>query len=187
MAISIKDIARKADVSPSTVSRALNNHPRISIETKNHIQDLAKTMKYIPSEVARSLVAKRSATIGVAIADFNDPFYTKLLSGIEDVAIENNFDLFVGSFYRECHRERKLFDAFDEKRVAGLIVAGSMVDDAYLSRENRAIPAVLINCPDYPYSVSVDQFLRRARSGDAFDIVMSSPNRVCVPKFPIEH
>lgn len=156
--VSIKDIARRANVSPSTVSRALHDHPRISVETKQYIQDLARSMGYVPSEAARSLVNKRSATIGVAIADFRDPFYTNFIPGVEEVTISSYHDLFVASFAKDHQRERKLFEAFFEKRVAGIIVAGSLVKDAYLSLENHSIPAVLVNCPSYPYSVSVDQF-----------------------------
>jgi len=155
--ITIKDIAEKANVSPSTVSRALNDNPRISIETKNNIQELAHKMGYVPSEAARILVGKSSATIGVAIPEFSDPFYMGILTGIEEIAIENNFDLFVGSFKRDSQRERKLFDAFEEKRLAGLVIAGTLVDDAYLNQNRNALPAVLVNQPNYPYAVEIDQ------------------------------
>ncbi len=80
MPISIKDIAKKANVSPSTVSRALNDHPRISTETKKQIKELAKSMGYVPSQAARNLVTQQSATIGVAVADYLDPFYVSLLA-----------------------------------------------------------------------------------------------------------
>ncbi len=73
--ISIKDIAKKANVSPSTVSRALNDYPRISPETRKQIKELARSMGYIPSQAARNLVTQQSATIGVAVADYLDPFY----------------------------------------------------------------------------------------------------------------
>jgi transcriptional regulator with XRE-family HTH domain len=105
--ISIKDIAQKANVSPSTVSRALNDHPRISTETKKLIQELARSMGYVPSQAARNLVTQQSATIGVAVADYLDPFYVSLLASIEDVALANNYDLFVSSLYRERPREKK--------------------------------------------------------------------------------
>lgn len=83
MSVTIEDIARISNVSRSTVSRSLNDYPRISTETKKHIQDLAKRMGYVPSQVARNLVAQQSATIGVAVADFIDPFYMRLISRIE--------------------------------------------------------------------------------------------------------
>lgn len=158
MPITIKDIAKKANVSPSTVSRALNDHPRISTETKKQIQALAKSMGYnIPSQAARNLVTQQSATIGVAVADYLDPFYVSLLASIEDVAFANNYDLFVSSFYRDRQREEKLFVSFFEKRLAGIIVAGSLIDEGYLSQENSSIPVVLINCFSYPFSVSADK------------------------------
>ena len=159
MPISIKDIANKANVSPSTVSRALNDYPRISSEKKEQIKELAKSMGYIPSQAARNLVTQQSATIGVAIADYLDPFYVSLLACIEDVAFANAYDLFVSSFYRDRSREEKLIDAFYQNRLAGIIVAGSLIDDGYISQVNRSIPAVLVNCFSYPYSVSTDKLL----------------------------
>jgi DNA-binding LacI/PurR family transcriptional regulator len=155
--VSIKDIAQKANVSPSTVSRALNDHPRISTETKKQIQELARSMGYVPSQAARNLVTQRSATIGVAVADYLDPFYVSLLGSIEDVALANNYDLFVSSFYRDRKREEKMFDNFYEKRLAGIIVAGSLIDEEYLHQNKHLIPVVLVNCVSYPFSVSVDK------------------------------
>lgn len=157
MPVTIKDIAKKANVSPSTVSRALNDHPRISTETKQLIRELAKNMGYVRSQAARNLVTQQSVTIGVAIADYLDPFYISLLASIEDVALANNYDLFVSSFYRNRQQEEKLFNSFCEKRLAGIIVAGSLIDKGYLSQKHRSVPVVLTNCPSYPFSVSVDK------------------------------
>ncbi len=160
MSISIKDIAKNANVSPSTVSRALNNHPRISDETKKQIQTLAKEMGYVPSAIARNLVGQRSATIGVAIADFLDPFYSDIIAGIEDIAVANDYHIFVSSFYRDKERERTLLNTFYERRLAGIIVAGSVMDDEYLCFPHReAMPVVLINCPQHPFSISADKTL----------------------------
>lgn len=155
--VSIKDIANKAGVAPSTVSRALKNHPRIGEAMRLRIQALAKEMGYVPSEAARSLVGKPARTIGVAIPDFGDPFYMNMLSGIEEVAIAHDHDLFVGSFNQDLHRQRKLFEAFDQKRLAGLVIAGSQVDDAYLTHDRQRRPAVLVNHYEYPFSVAIDQ------------------------------
>ncbi len=158
MPVSIKDIAKKANVSPSTVSRALNDHPRISEETKAHIRELAENMGYVPSQIARNLVSKQSATIGVAIADFLDPFYGRLLASIEEAAIAHDYDLFVGSFYRDQQRELRLFEAFCEKRLAGAIVAGSLADEAYLSARQN-LPLVFVNRGFSPFSITVNQSL----------------------------
>ena len=156
--VSIKDIARRANVSPSTVSRALNNHPRISEETRKEIQALAKEMGYVPSAIARNLVARRSATIGIAIADFLDPFYSDIIAGVEDIAIANDYHIFVSSFYRDRERELGLLNAFYERRLAGIVVAGSVIDNEYLRFPHRDVmPVVLVNCPSFPVSVSTDK------------------------------
>ena len=99
-------------------------------------------MGYVPSEAARLLVGQPSPTIGVAIPDFTDPFYMNLLCGVEEVAIAHHHELFVGSFNQDLHRQRKLFDAFDQKRLAGFVIAGSLVDAAYLRRDQSEVPAV---------------------------------------------
>jgi len=65
----------------------------------------------------------------------------------------------VSSFYRDPKRKRKLFNSFYEKRLAGMIVGGSSLDEEYLSRNDHAIPAVLVNSCSYPFSISVDQSL----------------------------
>ena len=159
MSVSIKDIAKKAGVSPSTVSRALHNHPRISPETTHYIQDLAKEMGYVPSAVARSLVSSKSTTIGVAVNDFLNPFYVNLISNIEDAVTDDQYHVFVSSFHRNRKRELSLTNAFFERRLAGIIVVGSLVDKEYLDWPNRtAMPIVLISCPTYPFSVSVDNY-----------------------------
>ena len=159
MSVSIKDIAKKAGVSPSTVSRALHNHPRISPETTQDIQDLAKEMGYVPSAVARSLVSNKSTTIGVAVNDFLNPFYLNLISNIEDAVTDDAYHVFVSSFHRNRNRELSLTNAFFERRLAGIIVVGSLVDQEYLEWPNRtSMPIVLISCPTYPFSVSVDNY-----------------------------
>ncbi len=159
MSVSIKDIAKRAEVAPSTVSRALANHPRISPETRQLIQNLAKEMGYVPSAVARSLVSNRSTTIGVAVNDFLNPFYVDLISNIEEAVQGEDYHVFVSSFHRNRERELSLTGAFFERRLAGAIVVGSLVDNGYLSWPNRTdMPVVLISCPSYPFSVSVDNY-----------------------------
>lgn len=165
MPVSIKDIAKKAGVSPSTVSRALHNHPRISAEMTAHIQTLAEDMGYVPSAVARSLVSSRSTTIGVAVNDFLNPYYVDLISNIEDAVTEDSYHIFVSSFHQNRERELSLTHTFYERRLAGTIVVGSLVDKDYLAWPNRdAMPIVLISCPSYPFSVSVDHYLGARRA-----------------------
>ena len=158
MPVSIKDIAKEAGVAPSTVSRALNDHPRISSETKALIQNLAKAMRYVPSTVARSLVAKQSATIGVAITDLFDPYYAGLMTGIEEAAAAHNFQVILSSFYRDPDRELAVVYDFLRRGMDGVIITGSYIDNTYLSPDNNFFkPIVIANSHTYPFSVAVDR------------------------------
>jgi len=81
--ITIKDIARMANVSHTTVSRALNNKSRIRNETKEKILSIARELNYRPDFIARSLVMKRTRTLGLVITTIANPFYNELAQGIE--------------------------------------------------------------------------------------------------------
>ncbi len=160
MPVSIKDIAKEAGVSPSTVSRALNDHPHIRDETKAYIQDLAQAMGYVPSVLARGLVAQRTASIGVAITDLADPYYARLLLGIEDAATARGYQVVLSSYYRDPSRELAIVNDFHMRRVDGIIITGSETEESYSSTERKFfMPIVLVNRPNYPCSVSVDRFL----------------------------
>jgi len=155
--VSIKDIARVAGVSPSTVSRALHNHPRISDETATRIRSLAEELRYTPSLPARSLVTQDTTTIGLVITYASDPFLGRLVHGVEDAARGNGYTVFLASTYRDADRERAVVHSLYERRVTGIIVTGSQIDAGYLELcERFPVPVVLINCPDYPFSVSAD-------------------------------
>jgi len=155
--VSIKDIARKSGVSPSTVSRALHHHPRISEETGDRVRRLAREMGYSPSLPARSLVTRHTATIGIVITHASDPFLGRLVIGVEEAARSHGYSVFLSSSYRDAEREREVIRSFHERRVTGVIVTGSQIDAGYVQlRERLPLPVVLINCPGYPHSVSAD-------------------------------
>ena len=84
---SIKDIAREAGVSPSTVSRALAGSSRISPETRERVQAVAARLGYAPSVAARSLVTGRSQTLGVVAPTLSDPYIAAVMQGIETAAM----------------------------------------------------------------------------------------------------
>ena len=157
MPVSIKDIAKKLGVSASTVSRALHNHPRISEDTRRSVQDLATEMGYVPSAAARNLVAQRSAMIGVALADFVDPYYAQQILGMEEAAVTYNYQIVFSCFYRRAEREQAIVRSFHERRMEGIIITGSESVDSYLADQGQSFaPVVLINSPTYPHSVSID-------------------------------
>src|SRR3990172_473512 len=86
MAITIKDVAKYAGVSHSTVSRALHGSPLIADETIERIRQIALELGYFPSAAARSLKTNRSRALGVIVSNVHDPFFSEILQGIEEVA-----------------------------------------------------------------------------------------------------
>lgn len=157
MSVTIRDIARVAGVSPSTVSRALNDHPRISTATKERVRQLAHEMGYTPSVLARGLVTRKTATIGVVITTASDPFLAPLVTSIEETAHCNGYSVFLSSSHRDSERELASVRAFYERRVSGVIVIGSQISEGYMGLRDRfPLPVVLTNCRTYPYSVSSD-------------------------------
>lgn len=157
MSVSIKDIAVKAKVSPSTVSRALKDHPRIGLETRVAIQKLAKTMGYVPNEAARRLVEQRSLSIGVTIHDLTDLFHTEITKGIEEAATKHGYQILMSSHHKDAQQELQMIQSFHEKRMDGIIVTFSSAYQSYLNNSNFFIPIVVINRPNYPISVSTDR------------------------------
>lgn len=155
--VSIKDIARAAGVSPSTVSRALHHHPRISEETASRIRRLAEELGYTPSLPARSLVTRNTATIGLVVTHPSDPFLGRLVLGVEDTAQHKGYSVFLSSSCRNAERDQEVIRAFHERRATGVIVAGSQIDSECAALHDRfPLPIVLINYPLYPHSVSTD-------------------------------
>ena len=84
--VTIKDIARRADVSYATVSRALNNKAGVRESTRRRILQLAEHMSYTPNAIARGLVKKQTQTLGLILPDITNPFYPEVARGIEEGA-----------------------------------------------------------------------------------------------------
>jgi DNA-binding LacI/PurR family transcriptional regulator len=160
--VSIKDIARQAGVSHSTVSRALGDSPLVSAQTKAHIRHLASEMGYSPDAQARSLVRGRTLTIGVVVTTIADPFIAEVVQGIEMTARDHNYSVILTSSSYEPEREIAAVDMLRSKRVDGVIVTSSRVGAIYLDHLERIdAPIVLINnhredTGPYTFSITVD-------------------------------
>ncbi|MCX6632592.1 MAG: LacI family DNA-binding transcriptional regulator [Candidatus Solibacter sp.] len=143
---SIKDIARVARVSHSTVSRALSNSPLVNQKTAEKIRRIARDSGYRASAVARSLVTRRSHTIGVVVTNIADPFVAGVVSGIEETAEGHGFSVFLANSNAEPEREVRVVRSFEERRVDGIIVTASRVGARYVPLlSNMRVPIVLLN------------------------------------------
>jgi DNA-binding LacI/PurR family transcriptional regulator len=162
VAITIKDIAKIAEVSHSTVSRALSGHPGIPAETAERIKKLASDLGYVPSVVARGLKTNRSQALGVIVSRIDDPFFSQILQGIEDVFQEVGYSLFVAASNRDPSREKDIAQAMLEHRVDGLIVCTTQFgEEHYRLLKQYGFPIVAVGnheLTDYQHMVCHDDY-----------------------------
>ncbi|MHB8062649.1 MAG: LacI family DNA-binding transcriptional regulator, partial [Ruminiclostridium sp.] len=96
MAITIKDVAKKAGVSIATVSRVANKKPQgISPKKRDYVQQIINEMGYTPSGLARGMITKHTSTIGLVIPDITNPFFPLMARGVEDYAQANGYSVFL--------------------------------------------------------------------------------------------
>ena len=123
MDITIKEIAKILDIHNSTVSRALNDRPGISVKTKEKVKVLAKKLNYQPHDIARNLVLKKTNVIGLIVTNNSSPLYAEIIRGVETVAGENGYVVLFGNTNDSYERELKLIKTLRSKRVDGFIIA----------------------------------------------------------------
>ncbi|WP_297089310.1 LacI family DNA-binding transcriptional regulator [uncultured Draconibacterium sp.] len=136
--VTIKDLARELNISASTVSRALKNHPDISAETKRAVNELAEKMNYQPNAVALSLKQRRSNTIGVIIPEIVHYFFSSVISGIEDVAYDAGFNVIICQSNERFEREVANAKTLLASRVDGVLVSISKETTSYKHLHNFA-------------------------------------------------
>ena len=162
MSVTIKDIARVAAVSHSTVSRALSGHTGIPEETAQRIKKIASDLGYVPSAVARGLKTSRSQALGAIVGRIDDPFFSEILQGIEDVFQEAGYSLFVAASNRDLRRERAIARVMLEHRVDGLIVCTTQFgEEHYRLLKQYGFPIVVVGnreLTDYQHMVCHDDF-----------------------------
>ncbi len=160
MAVSIKDIARLAGVSHSTVSRALRNSPLIPTQTTKRIQEIAAREGYSPSAIARSLVSNKTHAIGVVVTSIADPFNGEVVAGIEELANEHGYTVILANSQGDPEHEIAVVRSFQARRVDGILVASSRVGALHSTLlAELKIPIVLLNNQhpsEFVHSVSFD-------------------------------
>ncbi len=160
MPITIKDIAKRTEVSHSTVSRALHGSPLIAQDTSERIRQVARELGYLPSAAARSLKTNRSQALGVILSSVEDPFFSEVLQGIEEVAQKACYSLFIAASQHDPEREQAIVQAMSEHRVDGVIICSA----SFKSEQRRqfltyGVPIVVVNnqaAEDYRYSIYHD-------------------------------
>ncbi|MDL5364137.1 LacI family DNA-binding transcriptional regulator [Xanthomonas sp. NCPPB 2654] len=148
--ITIKDVARMANVSVATVSRTMNGHQHVAEPVRARVLEAARTLHYVPHHAARSLSSRRTHTIGVILPDLHGEFFSELIRGIDTVARERGLHLLVSSYHGEPEEQRLAVRRMPG-RVDGLLIMspylGSGADEA-IDMLPGALPAVLMNCAE---------------------------------------
>ena len=121
--VTIKDIARELGVSPSTVSRALKDHPDISPSTKEQVRELVDKLKYKPNAIALSLRSRKSNVISVIVPQIVHHFFSSVISGIEEVAQEGGYNVMIFQSNEQYEREVLITQALQSNRADGVLVS----------------------------------------------------------------
>jgi LacI family transcriptional regulator len=145
MRVTIKDVAREAGVSIATVSRVLNNSGPVREETRRRIAEVARRLRYVPDGAARSLITRRTNTLGVLLPDLYGEFFSEVIRGVDRAARLNAYHLLVSC----SHDDRAEIEAAVRAmrgRVDGLVVMSPDVDAAALAANlPEGLPVVLLN------------------------------------------
>ena len=144
--VTIRDVAREAGVSVATVSRVFNDSGPVGVETRKRIVAVAAALRYIPDSAARSLITRRTHTVGVLLPDLYGEFFSEVIRGIDATAQAAGYHLLVSS----SHNDRVAIEAAMRAmrgRVDGLVVMSPDVDaHALVANLADSTPVVLLNC-----------------------------------------
>jgi LacI family transcriptional regulator len=161
----IHDIARELQISASTVSRALQNNPRISQKTREKIKAVADAIGYRPNTLASNLRNKRSNTIGIVVPLINRYFFSSVISGVEEVAFKAGYTVVISQSNDQANKETAIVHSMFANRVDGLIISIAMQSTSFehlkmFKRKNiplvffdRAVPEIETN------KIVVDDFM----------------------------
>lgn len=165
MKTTIHDIARKLNITASTVSRALKDHPRISAETKKAVQKVAMKMNYQPNHIAAALRKGRSNIIGIIVPTADRSFFSSVIRGIEEIANQSRYNVMICQTYDIYQKEVDTVEALLNARVDGIIASHgkeTISFDHFQKVRNKGTPLVLFDRVTDEVEVSnvmIDDFL----------------------------
>ncbi len=162
--VTIKDIARQANVSSATVSYVLNNTRCISPETRERVLQAVKDLDYVPNASARSLREKRSKIIGLIVSDISNPFYPDLAKACEDAAYGEGYDVMIFNTNNQKEHMQQAILRLRQERVDGILIVSAMEHDQSMIQEltGQGYPLVLVHRKPQGLdadSIVADQFL----------------------------
>ncbi len=142
--VTMNDVARKANVSVSTVSRVLNGTGRISSEKRKEIMRIIEELRYIPNHHARNMTRERMMAFGLVVSDITNPFFSELTHGVEE-GLESNGLLILMDSFRNPSREEELARKLKDNGAKGIILGNSRVDDGFIEYISQFLPTVVFD------------------------------------------
>jgi len=148
----IRTIARLANVSIATASRAINGIPTVNAEMAKRVWEVVEALDFVPNTQARALVSGRSRLFGLLISEITNPFFPELIQGFEDVAIEHGYEILVSSTNYDPKRMSNCIRRMIERKVEGVAVMTFGIEEPLLNQlANRQVPLVFVDIgPDRP-------------------------------------
>lgn len=176
--VNYNDIARLAKVSATTVSHVINETRYVSPETKKKVLDAMEKLNYRPNLLARSLATGKTHTVGLVISDIKNPFYPELVQGVEELAVRNDYNIFLCNTDYDVEKGLKSTGALIKKKVDGIIVASSQAED-FLIKEllDTKIPFVLVDWNKTEINVDSIYFDFKAGIEEAINHLLSLGHR----------
>jgi DNA-binding LacI/PurR family transcriptional regulator len=160
----IKEIAKRLNISISTVSRALHDHPSIGLRTKADVKKMAEELNYEPNQTAIFFKQRKTFTIGLILPNLREEFFSAAINGVEDISLENNYIVLIGQSHDDVEREKKIVETMKKHRVDGILASISTSTtqiDHFTQMKNYEIPVVFFDrVPDVPdiHSVRCDLY-----------------------------
>ncbi|MGD8399202.1 MAG: LacI family DNA-binding transcriptional regulator, partial [Anaerolineae bacterium] len=142
--VTMADVACEAGVSIMTVSRVVNDKGEISPATRRRVLDVIERLDYRPSGIARGLATKRTGTLGLVVPDISNPFFSDVVRGVEAQAYARGYNVFLCNTEEDPQRELTILESLEEKRVDGLLLTSSRLDDGELQSALARFPAVVL-------------------------------------------
>ena len=145
----IRDIAKITGFSINTVSNALRNKNNVKKDTKEYIQKIARGLAYIPNNIARSLVSKKSFLIALVIHSIKDPFYTELINHIEELIYCSNYKLILFNHNENLQRQDIILQSILEQKIDGVLINPALSDKSIIEKLNTCGIAFVVLVRNY--------------------------------------
>jgi LacI family transcriptional regulator len=174
----IRDVAKLAHVSISTVSRVMNNPETVAEDKRIRVQDAIEQLHYQPNALARGLISRKSNTIAALIPDIRNPFYSGVIRGMEDAAKKYGYSLIICNTDRDQKHLISYFENFYEKQIDGILfVSDTVYKDYYDAMQRFQFPVVLVCTHSLEFNLSSVRIDDEQASFEAVSHLIQSGHR----------